>query len=899
VVRGGATTWIAVLGVLSVPVSASAQYQQSRYPLPTDTLVSPAPAVPPRTSYQPARQPPGVPEEPDFTLPDGSVIPVPQGKAKQFRFTRRYGTPNTLDSQLLPDGTRRFVFTGGVIVNATADNGDEIEFATDDAVVWVRGLAIDQPGGGFRTTPDGKTEVEAYLAGNVIIRTRTPEGPQTLRAAEVYYDVERERAVALSATLEYNPTRFTDPVRFHGQEIRRLDADNWESIDSSFDASRLPSDPRLRIDARRATLSQRRVTLRNAFGIPYRDLRTGERLEGEERLVTAYGVVPRLAGVPLFYFPRLRTDASDPLGPFVGLGVGQSRMFGTQVSTTWDLFDLLALRPPPGHRWLLNADYLSARGPALGSDYNYNLPAAKPGLAPTVGLIRLYGINDNGTDLLGGDRGPQLPPPTFRGRASWRHQQEVLEGVYFQGQIAYLSDQNFLEQYYKQEFDLGPNQETFVYLSGNRRNLWAAGLAQYRLDRPWIAETMWLPRVDAAIVGQSFFDLFVYSAKGSAAYARARPSATNPWPVLSTDQRIDTGRFDVIQELSIPFSLGPLKFAPYGTLDTAAYTDDLNGDAVGRIWGGGGLRGSLPFSRLYEGVSSDLLNLRGLYHKAELGANYLYARTNVPFTRLPLLDRLNDDATDQGWRNITPFQTSLVPGPNGLLLAQAGSPGNVYNPQRYMIRRLATDKPDTLDNINVLQLDLRHRFQTKRGYPGQEHTVDVLSLGTSISFFPEAGRDNFGNGWSFLEYDAVWNLGDRTSLVSSGWFEPYQGGSRYYSVGAFLNRTDRTNFFIGYSQVDPVNSRAVTGSVGYQLSKRYYVNAAASYDFGIRQALSNSLLLSRTGSDLTISIGVTYNSLVNNLGVQFLVTPNLFAALNPGRFGGTQLGANPGVGRLR
>jgi hypothetical protein len=216
-----------------------------------------------------------------------------------------------------------------------------------------------------------------------------------------------------------------------------------------------------------------------------------------------------------------------------------------------------------------------------------------------------------------------------------------------------------------------------------------------------------------------------------------------------------------------------------------------------------------------------------------------------------------------------------------------------------MIRRAATDKPDTLDNINVLQLDLRQRFQTKRGYPGLEHTVDVFTLGTSVSYFPEAGRDNFGKGWSFLEYDATWNLGDRTSLVSTGWFEPYQGGSQYYTVGAFLNRTDRTNFYVGYRQIDPLNSRAVTGSVGYQLSKRYYVNAAASYDFGIRQALSNSFLLTRTGSDLTISIGVTYNSLVNNLGVQFLVTPNLFAALNPNRLGGTQFGANPGVGRGR
>ena len=93
-----------------------------------------------------------------------------------------------------------------------------------------------------------------------------------------------------------------------------------------------------------------------------------------------------------------------------------------------------------------------------------------------------------------------------------------------------------------------------------------------------------------------------------------------------------------------------MKLAPYGMLDLAGYTQDLNGDSIGRIWGGGGTRASFPFSRLYEGAASDLFNVRELYHKAVLGANYLYARSNVPYTQLPMLDRLNDDATDQSWR---------------------------------------------------------------------------------------------------------------------------------------------------------------------------------------------------------------------------------------------------------
>jgi hypothetical protein len=333
-----------------------------------------------------------------------------------------------------------------------------------------------------------------------------------------------------------------------------------------------------------------------------------------------------------------------------------------------------------------------------------------------------------------------------------------------------------------------------------------------------------------------------------------------------------------------------VKFAPYGMLDLTGYTEDLTGSSAGRVWGGGGTRASLPFSRLYEGASSDLFNVRGLYHKAVLGANYLYARSSIPSTDLPMLDRLNDDATDQAWRNITPMQPQYVSGPNGLLLADAPDPLSPFNPQRYAIRRLVMNRVDTLDNMNVLQLDLRQRLQTKRGYPGLEHTVDLVSLLTSISYFPQASRDNFGHPFAFLEYDFLWNIGDRTAFSATGWFEPYDQGSSYFTFGSFFNRPDRTTFYLGYRQIDPVNSRAVLGSVGYQLSQRYFLNAGVSYDFGINQALSNSFTLTRTGTDLTVSIGFTYNSLVNNFGFQFLVVPNIVNSISGGRFAGTPLG---------
>ncbi|MBY0457946.1 MAG: LPS assembly protein LptD, partial [Gemmataceae bacterium] len=614
-------------------------------------------------------------------------------------------------------------------------------------------------------------------------------------------------------------TNVPDAFHLKGAEVRRLDLENWEILTGSASASKLPSDPGLRFDATRFTLSQRKVALRNVFGVPYRNLLTGQPVEGLEQIVTADNFTARLAGVPVFYLPRTRFDATDPLGPLVGFGFGQNRVFGSQFFTTFDAFELLALRPPPGHTWRLELDYLSKRGFAGGTDYKYVIPPDGPGeFARGAGLVRLYGLQDSGFDILGGPRGAEPDPRGTRGRALWRHQQEVLQGLYFQGQFAYLSDKNFLEQFYKNEFDAGPNQETFAYLTYNRGTLWGSALLQDRINRNWVTETNWLPRVDGAALGQTFFDdRLVYSARASAAYAQLRTASQPPFPVLPTDQRTETGRFDLWQELSAPFALGPVKVAPYGVLQLTEYTSDLTGNEIGRVYGGGGARASLPFARLYDEVDSELLNLRGLYHKVIFGANYRYARTNEPYSRFPQLDRLNDDAVDQAYRNIRPIQSQLVPGPDGLALMN--SP--VFNPQLYAIRRVVENRIDTLGDINVLQADIRQRFQTKRGYPGLEHTVDFLTLDVSASWYPDATRDNFGHPLSFLEYGGVWNVGDRTSLVSNGWFEPYKGGSRYWNAGVYVSRTDRTSVYLGYRQTDPLNSKAVVLSLGYQLSNRY------------------------------------------------------------------------------
>lgn len=903
--RGWVTIWLAMMLVLGCAPAfgQSLPPVQGQAPtgitLPGDAAMSAAPAVGPRTAFQP---PPTVDVGPapqqDMTLPPGTAVRTPPAKPRRVMWGSRYGTRIDWDTTVQPDGVRRLVFTGAVIFNVTGDTpADDIELAADGAVMWIRGLELDrrfQPEGAPQLA-EGQRELEFYLTGNVIIRNKPKLGPpmiQTLRGNEIYYDVERERAIALKAQFQYSPVFMTpngqitspDPFYFQGEEIDKLDAENYQGTNATFHSSKTPSDPGIRLDTPRMYMTDRLTQLRNVFGIPYRDF-SGQPVVGNEKIITAWDAVPKVEGIPVFYFPWYRADANEPLGPFETVGFGDNHVFGFQVYTTWNMFELLAIKPPVGQSWDLELDDLNQRGFGFGSDYKYHLPPADPasGLTGADGLIKYYGINDHGLDDLGGFRGPEPVQPSFRERFLWRHQQDFGDDLFFQGQLAYVSDRNFIEQYYKQDWDLGPNQETFADLTWQHNQYWASGLFEQNLDRPWIPETNWLPRVDGAIIGQSLLDRLVYSARGSAAYAQDKPTTTIPVSILPTDKADSTGRIDVMQELSAPFSLGPVRLAPYALLDLTGYSSDLDGQAVGRVWGGGGLKSSLPLSHLYEDVTSDLFNVQDLYHKVTLNANYLYAKTNVHYYDLPFLDRLNDDATDQSWRNMKPLEGYYYPGATGAMLQN--SP--LYDPQLYAIRRAVLDKPDTLDDMNVLQLDVNQRLQTKRGYPGEEHEVDFMVLDTSISYFPQASY-NLGHNWAFAEWDYLWNVGDRMSLVSTGWIEPYSGGSRYWTVGAYLNRPDRTNFYIGYRQTDPLNSRVLTASVSYQLSQRYFLNGSASYDFGLGQAMSNAISLTRTGTDLTITFGITYNSLVNNFGVMFMIMPNAFAAMAPANMGGGQ-----------
>jgi hypothetical protein len=836
---------------------------------------------------------------PPIGIPGGITLPITASgidtPARQYSVSPRGSSGFNIRMEPLENGEQAVIVSGGVIMNVKDVAGiGLVDIEADRLVIWTKGANPQEIIGNLKkqTNQSGK-ELELYLSGHVEVRQQDPAKPgnkkgpdagevRIIRADEVYYDIGRNTAVALNGELEFYQPKLTDPLFVRAKEIQQLAANQYKVVKAEVFSSKMPADPGLKIYVAEATIEERTIPKFSIFGKRFVDRDTEQELDQKESYVRAKNMFIELENFPIFYLPYLQGDGRDPLGPIEGVNLGFNNIFGGQFGLTLNAFDLLGIQPYENTRWRFDIDYLTKRGPGLGSDFDYLAPDFFGIKGKVNGLVKVYGIIDNGPDNLGGGRTVGEPHPEYRGRILWRQGiADMSNGFTFLGQAAGISDRNYIEQFFKPEWDNGINQDTWAYLRQTDQNMGWYVMGEVR-TRPWINETNWLPRLDGFILGQPIFDIFTSSTWGGAAYANLLIT-NDGTPVVSplTDVENSTGRFNISEELSAPFNLGGLKIAPYIKGDLALYTNDLSGDTLGRAWGGGGIRASLPFTAAYPEFKSDLFNVNGINHKVVNSINYFNASSSAQYSNFAQLDRLNDDASDQALRDIR-NQPTIYPNAFNSNLLTTNNP--YFDPQIYAIRRNIDTRIDTLNQIQVIQGDIRQRLQTKRGFPGSQHVVDWMVLDLSGSFFPEKNTDNFGNYLAFLQYDYLWNIGDRTSFTSTGWIDPMENGARVFTLGGYLNRSDRTNFYLGYRSIEPVESKALSGAATYIFSPKYAVTASSTYDFATFQSVSNSLVLTRVGTDLQVSLGFTYNAMQDNFGFTFEILPTI--ASGGGRYVG-------------
>ena len=861
-----------------------------------------------------------------ITVPDSLTNPL-----RTYTLTPRSSTGFFATVKPVGDNEHAILLIGGAVVQVKdlAKNA-LIDMEADRVVIWTKGgnpqqiLSNMQSQGGATSR-----EIEIYLSGNVEVRLkgnpkspttgvpdpRKPEQMQnTMRANEVYYDVKNNKAVALDAELEFTLPYVPDPVIVRAGELQQLEVDQYRVFRGEMFSSRTPGDPGLKVSLSEATIEDREVPGQDflSFLIPESMRRNKPEDKITHKYIKGKDSVVRIGDIPVFWSPYFQGDAEDPLGPIEGINLGFNRIYGGQFGVTLNAFDLLGMNAPEGTKWRWGIDYLTSRGPATGTDFNYNSQSIFGIPSKWNGMLTAYGLYDNSSmgpfgtrDILGGNRFDYSNPSQWRGRLTWRQTIEPgnFSNVSIKSQLAGLSDRNFQEEFFKREFDNDLNQNTYVNVRQQEGAFGWNILAEPRI-RNWVNETAQLPKANGFITGYDLFNIFTYSANGGAGYGYMM-TTNDPTPQYSpTDVGVAAGRFNLFQELSAPFSAGPFRFDPYVKGDMAYYTSQIdqvanttiNGsrgltsnDGISRFWGGFGTRINLPLSKLYSEISSEMFNLDGIYHKANFGMNYFYGASNQFYQKLPQFDRFNDDSTDMAMRDWVYFASNPLASPTNPLTGQQINPANAiynpnwfqnysqrkYDPQNYGIRSLSDNRIDTLNAIQTLQMNIDQRWQTKRGMPGSQHTVDFLSLNLGTTLFPNQNRDNFGELFGLYNYDLTWNPGDKTSIVSSGWMDSFEGGAKVANLGGFYNRDDRTNLYLGFRYYNPIDSRLLTGAVNYVFSPKYALTASSSYDFGANEALSNSLVLTRMGKDLQVSLGLSYNATTNNFGLTFQIMPIL------------------------
>ncbi len=97
-----------------------------------------------------------------------------------------------------------------------------------------------------------------------------------------------------------------------------------------------------------------------------------------------------------------------------------------------------------------------------------------------------------------------VPEEEVRGRFLARHREELPNYWQITGQVGYITDRNFLEQYFEQEWDEQPDALTGVELKHTVDNS-ALAISVYPRINDFFLQTEELPRVDHFWLGQSLF----------------------------------------------------------------------------------------------------------------------------------------------------------------------------------------------------------------------------------------------------------------------------------------------------------------------------------------------------------------------------------------------------------
>lgn len=799
--------------------------------------------------------------------------------AKTFRLTSRGGVEPEVEIKNRPDRGEsdvtisrgfRLMFGGATMLT----NSGQMDLGTvlieaDRAVIWTADSS---------RLMSGKVDdlpVEVYIEGNVVFQ----QGQRKIYAERMYYNVQAEYGMILGAEVLTPVPQYEGIVRLKADVIQQRSRENFLAYSAALTSSRLGV-PRYWLQSDRIELSDRRnETNSTLFGLPFAG-RTAEQtgMQAKARHNFVY-----VEGLPVAYWPVLNTNVDTSSFYVNGFKYKNDRIFGNQVMVDFNAYQVLGLQGIDGTRWNFSTDYFDKRGFALGTYFNYNVPNLVFG--PANGFFDAWGIQDKGLDFLGGDRFNLKPEKTTRGRLLFKHKQYLSPDTELWAEAGLISDRNFLEQYFKQEWDTQKDASTALrvrqFYDQQMIDLWA----QTRLN-DFFTETEWLPRLDHYWLGQSIGDIFTYYSHSDVGYARQRVASTpttateaakfqlQPWEVSASGLHAVTRH-----ELNLPIDTGYYKFVPFLSGEAGQWGQDVAGNDITRLTGQAGLKSSLPMWRSFPDVQSSVLNLNGLAHKLSFESEFLYADTNRDLNQFPLYNPIDDNSQEHFRRRLV-FNTF-----GGVLPAQFEATN--YAARQSMQRYVSAGSSEVVTNQLQSRVGLHQRLQTKRGVAGRERIADVIEFDMDAIYFGKPDRDNFGQSVGAINYDFRYHIGDRVTLISDGYYDLFKNGLKATTFGTLLSRPGRGDFYLGLTSLEgPVSSLVLTSSINYRLNEKWAAVGGTSVDLGKTGNIGQSLGLTRIGESFLIRVGGNSNSATNNVSLYFNLEPRFFQRQGLGAIAG-------------
>jgi len=826
--------------------------------------------------------------------------PTPAAGVRRIRLFRRSNVPvqakwtvdpRTKQAVAQIDSGVNLIVEGLGSLEAGPIEVTSIDVSTDRLVIWTEDILDRVEGGQAVQAKD--VPLEIYMEGNVVFR----QGDAVIYADRMYYDVNRRIGVVLDAELLTPVPEYEGLLRLKAQILQQTGPHRFFAQNAFITSSRM-GHPGYRIETQNATFEDTVRPVFNPFtGTVARDPETDEPIVEHEYLATGRNNFLYLGQIPILWWPFLATDLKDPSFYISRVRVKNDNVFGSQLLTDWDAYQVLGLRnPPEGTDWDFSIDYLNDRGVGHGTTFSYGREGFLGMAGMAAGLADFWAIQDRGRDNLGRGRRSLQPEKDYRYRLFWQHRQELANDFQLSAEIGWISDRNFLEQYYEREWDELKDQSTGLELKRTHDNISWSITADKRINR-FFTQTEWLPRLDHFWLGQSLFgDRVTWYEHSSAGYARLRTASTPdnaadlalfkylPWESLApaSPLSVQGERFATRQELDVPVQLGPVKVVPYVLGEFAHWGEDRLGDSLQRFYGQTGVRASLPMWNVDPTVRNDLFNLKGLAHKVVFDVEASFAESNRDLTLLPLYDPLDDDSVEAFRRRfaVTAFGGAIPARFDERFYAlRSGLAGWVTSP--------ATE---IAGDLLAIRLGMRHRWQTKRGMPGNERILDWLTLDTNATVFPKENRDNFGQAVGLVDYDLRWHVGDRLTLLSSGMFDFFDSAPRLVSVGGFLNRPPRGNLYLGMHWLDgPVSSSILSLSYSYQISPKWVSSFGMSVDFAGDGNIGQQFSFTRVGESLLVSAGFNVDASRNNVGVHLAIEPRFLPKKRLGRATGARI----------